>query len=63
MKRKRLIRDFIPGEEFGPVDAASRKLAEQDKAVTRDPDYGRMNHGITIVVLRVRNLQVVDWIE
>ncbi len=51
MKRKRLIRDFIPGEEFGPVDAASRKLAEQDKAVTRDPDYGRMNHGITIVVL------------
>jgi len=51
MKRKRLIKDFIPGEDFGPVDAASRKLAEQNKAVTRDPDYGRMNHGITVVVL------------
>lgn len=51
MKRKRLIKDFIPGEEFGPLDTASRKLAEQDKTVTRDPDYGRMNQGITVVVL------------
>ena len=51
MKRKRLIKDYIPGEDFGPTDAASRRLAEQDKTVTRDPDYGRMNHGITIVVL------------
>ena len=51
MKRKRLIKDFIPGEDFGPMNAASRKLAEQDKAVTRDPDYGRMNQGITVVVL------------
>jgi len=51
MKRKRLIKDYIPGEDFGPVDAASRKLAEQEKAVARDPDYGRMNHGITVVVL------------
>ena len=51
MKRRKLIRDFIPGEDFGPMDAAARKLAEQEKAVTRDPDYGRMNHGITMVVL------------
>jgi hypothetical protein len=51
MKRRRLIKDFIPGEDFGPMNAASRKLAEQDKSVTRDPDYGRMNHGITVVVL------------
>lgn len=51
MKRKRLINDYIPGEQFGPVDAASRKLVEQNGNVSRDPDYGRMNHGITIVVL------------
>ena len=51
MKKKKLIKDFIPGEDFGPTDAASRNLAEQDKTVTRDPDYGRINHGITIVVL------------
>ncbi len=51
MKRRKQIRDFIPGEDFGPVDPSSRKLAETDKTITRDPDYGRMNHGITIVVL------------
>ena len=51
MKRKRMIRDYIPGENFGPMDAASRNLAEQYKTVTKDPDYGRINHGITIVVL------------
>ena len=51
MKRKKLIRDYIPGEDFGPFDAASRKLTEQNKSITRDPDYGRMNHGITIVEL------------
>ena len=33
---------------MGHTDAASRKLADQIPSVTRDPDYGRMNHGITI---------------
>jgi len=51
MKKRKQIRDYIPGEDFGPVDAASRKLAERNRNVTRDPDYGRINHGITIVVL------------
>ena len=52
MKRRKQIRAFIPGEDFGPMDADSRTLAEQDRAVTRDPDWGRMNQGITIVVLQ-----------
>ncbi len=52
MKRKKYIAEYIPGEAFGPLDAASRRLAEQNPAVTRDPDYGRMNHGITIVALK-----------
>lgn len=51
MKRRKLIRDFIPGEEFGPLDAASRKLAESNAAIPRDPDWGRMNPGITMVIL------------
>ena len=51
MKRKKLIRDYIPGEEFGPLDAASRKLAESNLPITRDPDWGRMNPGITMVIL------------
>ena len=51
LKRRGQIRDFIPGEDFGPMDAASRSLSEREKSVTRDPDYGRLNHGITIVAL------------
>ena len=51
MKQQRQIKDFIPGEEFGPADPASRALADRDRKTTRDPDYGRMNHGITIVIL------------
>ena len=51
MKRRKQIKETIPGEDFDPTDATSRKLAEQYPSVTRDPDYGRMNHGITIVVL------------
>ena len=51
MQRRNLIKGYIPGEHFGPTDAASRKLADQIPSVTRDPDDGRMNHGITIVVL------------
>ena len=51
MKRRKLIADYIPGEDFGPLDAASRNLAEKNRNVSRDPDYGRMNHGITVVAL------------
>ena len=51
MKRKGYIRDYIPGEHFGPLDSVTRRMADQDKGITRDTDYGRMNHGITIVVL------------
>lgn len=51
MKRRGLIREFIPGEAFGPMDAASRKLTETERSISRDPDYGRINQGITIVVL------------
>ena len=51
MKQKKQIRDFIPGEDFGPADQASRELVDRDRRISRDPDYGRINHGITIVVL------------
>lgn len=51
MKRRGLIQEFIHGEDFGPTDAASRRLAEQESRITKDPDYGNMNQGITMVVL------------
>ena len=49
MKRKKMIRDYISGEHFGPFDESSRKLVELNKNVAADPDYGRSNQGITIV--------------
>ena len=51
MKRRGQIKDFIPGEDFGPMDMASRNLVERDRSTCKDPDYGRINHGITIVIL------------
>ncbi len=51
MKNRKQIKDYIPGEDFGPTDQASRNLVERNRNVTHDPDYGKMNHGITIVIL------------
>ena len=51
MVRKRLIRDFVAGEDFGPYSDTARRMADQDREITRDPDYGKCNHGITVVTL------------
>ena len=42
LKRKKFIKDFIPGEDFGPMDTASRQLADRNRSITRDPDYGEV---------------------
>ena len=51
LKKRRGIREYIPGEDFGPFHEASRRLVDQYPALTRDQDYGKCNQGITIVVL------------
>ena len=51
MKAKRRIREYVTGEEFGPCSAESRRMVEVSPEITRDQDYGRCNHGITIVML------------
>ena len=51
MVRRRLIRDFVAGEDFGPYSTAARSMADRDREITRDPDYGKCNHGITIIAL------------
>ncbi len=51
MARKHLIRDFVAGEDFGPYSDSARRMADQCREITRDPDYGKCNHGITIVAL------------
>ena len=51
MKNKRLIKDFIVGEDFGPFSESCRREADQNTKITKDVDYGRCNHGITIVII------------
>ncbi len=51
MKSRRRIRGYVTGEEFGPCSDESRKLADQFPEIVRDQDYGRCNHGITMVIL------------
>ena len=51
MKSRRLIRDYVPGEDFGPFSEAARDLVTRCPALARDRDYGRCNRGVTVVVL------------
>ena len=51
MKSRRLIRDYVPGEDFGPFSEAARDLVTRRPALARDRDYGRCNRGVTVVVL------------
>ena len=50
-KRRGLIRDFVPGEDFGPFGEGGRALADRCPKAVRDADYGRGNRGITMVLL------------
>lgn len=45
------IRAFVKGEDFSPFDAASRLIVEKCPQMSRDIDYNRQNHGVTIVLL------------
>ncbi|MCQ2458278.1 MAG: hypothetical protein MJ142_06070 [Clostridia bacterium] len=51
MKKRRQIRDFIPGEEFGPFGYGGHPVPGSVPDMTKDPDYGNGNQGITIVIL------------
>jgi hypothetical protein len=41
-----------PGEQFGPFENAGRSIIALAPALRQDPDWGRQNDGITMVVLR-----------
>lgn len=50
-KRKGLIRDYIPGENFSIFDEATRNAFLICDDLRRDPDLERSNNGITVVIL------------
>lgn len=50
-KRRGLIRDYLPGEDFSIFSAATRDAFLLCDDLRRDRDLDRSNNGITIVVL------------
>ena len=49
--RRGEIGGFVPGEDFSAFDETSRRMVDLDPSIARDIDYGRQNHGITMVLL------------
>ncbi|MEA4889706.1 MAG: hypothetical protein VB070_09620 [Clostridiaceae bacterium] len=46
------IMAFCPGEAFGPFENAGRHILTLAPSFRQDPDWGRQNDGITVVVLK-----------
>jgi len=45
------ICEFVAGENFSMFDAATQRIIAACPDITRDSDYSRGNHGITIVLI------------
>ena len=46
------VKAFCPGESFGPFENNGRKIISLAPTFRQDPDWGRQNDGITVVVLK-----------
>lgn len=51
MKSKRIISDYIPGEDFHKRSRQVRMLLQQYSQLTRDRNLNQGNQGITLVIL------------
>ena len=45
------IREFAVGENFSPFDSATQRITAAYPDISRDKDYSKTNHGITIVLV------------
>ena len=52
MREQGEIVAFIPGEEFSPFEETTQKMLLRYPELSRDRDYFKTNHGITIAILR-----------
>ena len=50
-KKEGLIRCFVAGEEWDIFAESTRLVLEECPELRRDPDLGRYNEGITVVLL------------
>ncbi len=44
------IKAFVRGEDFSPFESSARKALSLHPALSKDRDYSRTNHGISIVI-------------
>ena len=51
LKRAKIIADFVPGEDWSAFDETTRKVLDLDDDFRKDTDLGKMNAGVTIIVI------------
>jgi len=51
LKGAKIIADYIPGENWTVFDETTRKVLDLDSSFGKDEDLGKMNSGVTIIVI------------
>ncbi len=51
LKRAKIIADFVPGEDWSVFNETTRKILDLDSNFSKDSDLGKMNSGVTIIVI------------
>ena len=51
LKMAKIIADFVPGEDWSACDETTRKVLDLDDDFRKDTDLGKMNAGVTIIVI------------
>jgi hypothetical protein len=51
MQHDRLIRNFLPGEDFSMLSPKGQKIIKQFPRLKEDKDFRKSNKGITLVVI------------
>ena len=51
LKRAKIIADFVPGEDWSVFNETTRKILDLDSSFSKDSDLGKMNSGVTIIVI------------
>ena len=51
LKRAKIIADFVSGEDWSVFNETTRKILDLDNSFSKDSDLGKMNSGVTIIVI------------
>ena len=51
-KQRGIIKDFCPGEKFGPFSEEGRRIVAKFPALRKDSDWARSNDGISIIIFK-----------